>query len=103
MTVSRLDAVGVGGVLAQPASCQPAERVGVTPERAGAEPRALEAEVERVAARFGDGDVPLPPFWGGYRVTPSDFEFWAHRDDRLHDRLRYRSADGVWVLERLAP
>ena len=64
---------------------------------------ALEAEVERVAARFGDGDVPRPPFWGGYRVTPSDFEFWEHRDDRLHDRLRYRSADGRWVLERLSP
>jgi pyridoxamine 5'-phosphate oxidase len=63
----------------------------------------LEAEVERVATRFGDDDVPLPPFWGGYRVVPSDFEFWEHRDDRLHDRLRYRREEGEWVLERLAP
>ena len=61
----------------------------------------LEAEVERLALRFGD-DVPPPSFWGGYRVAPSDFEFWEHRDDRLHDRLRYRIADG-WVVERLAP
>jgi pyridoxamine 5'-phosphate oxidase len=63
----------------------------------------LEAAVERFAARFGDDDVALPPFWGGYRVAPSDFEFWEHRDDRLHDRLRYRREGGSWVLERLAP
>ncbi|MGH8985181.1 MAG: pyridoxamine 5'-phosphate oxidase [Acidimicrobiia bacterium] len=64
----------------------------------------LEAEVERVAARFGDGDVPLPPFWGGYRVTPDAVELWEHRDDRLHDRLRYRrDPAGAWLLERLAP
>ncbi len=64
----------------------------------------LEAEVERVAARFGDGDVPLPPFWGGYRVVPDAIELWEHREDRLHDRLRYRrDAAGAWRLERLAP
>jgi pyridoxamine 5'-phosphate oxidase len=63
----------------------------------------LEAEVARLAARFGDGEVPLPPFWGGYRVAPSDFEFWEHREDRLHDRLRYRKEEGAWALERLAP
>ena len=63
----------------------------------------LEAEVERLTARFGDGEVPLPPFWGGYRVAPSDFELWEHRDDRLHDRLRYTKQAGGWILERLAP
>lgn len=64
----------------------------------------LEAEVERVAARFGDGHVPLPPFWGGYRVVPDAIELWEHREDRLHDRLRYRrAAAGTWMLERLAP
>jgi pyridoxamine 5'-phosphate oxidase len=64
----------------------------------------LEAEVELVVARFGDGDVPLPPFWGGYRVVPEAIELWEHRDDRLHDRLRYRrDAAGAWQLERLAP
>jgi pyridoxamine 5'-phosphate oxidase len=65
---------------------------------------ALEAEVARLAAEFGDGDVPLPPFWGGYRVAPDEFEFWQHRDDRLHDRVRYRpDPKGGWVRARLAP
>jgi pyridoxamine 5'-phosphate oxidase len=64
----------------------------------------LEAEVARVGARFGEGDVPLPPFWGGYRVVPDTIELWEHRDDRLHDRLRYRrDPAGAWMLERLAP
>jgi pyridoxamine 5'-phosphate oxidase len=64
----------------------------------------LERRAAEVAARFGDGDVPLPPFWGGYRVVPEEVEFWQHRDDRLHDRLRYtRRADGSWAIERLQP
>ncbi|HUF85649.1 MAG TPA: pyridoxamine 5'-phosphate oxidase [Acidimicrobiia bacterium] len=63
----------------------------------------LEAEVVRLREQYGDDDVPLPPFWGGYRVTPDEFEFWQHRDDRLHDRVRYRRVAGEWVRERLAP
>lgn len=62
--------------------------------------------------RFGDceqrwpegTEVPLPDFWGGYRVVPDEVEFWQGRPDRLHDRLRYRRArTGGWVLERLSP
>jgi pyridoxamine 5'-phosphate oxidase len=65
---------------------------------------ALEARAHEVAARFGDGEVPRPPTWGGYRVVPDEVEFWQHRDDRLHDRLRYRrQADGTWLVERLQP
>ena len=64
---------------------------------------ALESAAADVAARFGDGDVPLPPFWGGYLVNPDSLEFWQHRDDRLHDRLRYRRLDDHWILERLQP
>jgi pyridoxamine 5'-phosphate oxidase len=65
----------------------------------------LEARADAMAARFGDdGDVPLPEFWGGFRVIPDDIEFWQHRDDRLHDRLVYaRSGDGSWSVERLQP
>jgi pyridoxamine 5'-phosphate oxidase len=66
--------------------------------------QALEDSVARRAEEFGDGEVPLPPHWGGYRVVPETIEFWQHREDRLHDRLRYRrAADGDWVVERLSP
>jgi pyridoxamine 5'-phosphate oxidase len=52
--------------------------------------------------RYGD-DPPRPEDWGGFRIRPASFEFWQHRDDRLHDRLRYRRDGDAWVLERLAP
>jgi len=66
---------------------------------------ALEAAVLAVRDRFGDdGDIALPPFWGGYRVVPDELELWQHRDDRLHDRLEYRRApDGSWAVTRLQP
>jgi pyridoxamine 5'-phosphate oxidase len=64
----------------------------------------LEDEYRRLEAEYADGDVPLPPFWGGYRVTPDTVEFWMGRENRLHDRLRYRRGDrGEWVIERLSP
>jgi pyridoxamine 5'-phosphate oxidase len=48
--------------------------------------------------------VPLPRNWGGYRVIPQTIEFWQHRDNRLHDRIRYtRQPSGAWRIERLAP
>jgi pyridoxamine 5'-phosphate oxidase len=63
---------------------------------------ALEAAERDIEARF-PGDVPRPPFWGGYRLVPTCVEFWQGRLNRLHDRLRYtRHADG-WTIERLAP
>jgi pyridoxamine 5'-phosphate oxidase len=64
---------------------------------------ALDARFEEANARFADGEVPLPPHWGGFRLVPSELEFWQHRENRLHDRLRYRRAGGGWVIERLAP
>ena len=68
---------------------------------------ALEADLERVRERFGaeEGDVPLPPFWGGYRVRPTTIEFWQGRANRLHDRFEYKRVEhaGNWKLERLAP
>jgi pyridoxamine 5'-phosphate oxidase len=64
----------------------------------------LEERADEVAARFAEGDVPLPPFWGGYRVVPDELELWQHQEDRLHDRLLYRRAGtGSWTIERLQP
>jgi pyridoxamine 5'-phosphate oxidase len=64
----------------------------------------LDERVAELAAGHPDGDIPLPPFWGGYRLVPAVVELWQGRPNRLHDRLRYtRSADGGWRIERLAP
>jgi pyridoxamine 5'-phosphate oxidase len=63
---------------------------------------ALEAAVAELAQRYGD-ELPVPDDWGGYRVKPESFEFWQHRDDRLHDRLRYLPEGDGWRIERLAP
>jgi pyridoxamine 5'-phosphate oxidase len=66
----------------------------------------LEQRLRELADQYADRDVPLPPFWGGYRLTPDDFEFWQSRPSRLHDRLRYRrdEDDGSpWRIERLSP
>jgi pyridoxamine 5'-phosphate oxidase len=63
----------------------------------------LEAEVAAVEARFADGDVPLPPHWGGYRVAPERYEFWTHHDDRLHERIVFRRDGAGWARELLSP
>jgi pyridoxamine 5'-phosphate oxidase len=64
----------------------------------------LEARLTEMTERFENGDVQLPPHWGGYRVKPDCMEFWQGRPNRLHDRFRYsRQADGTWLIDRLAP
>jgi pyridoxamine 5'-phosphate oxidase len=64
---------------------------------------ALEKAVAFYAAKYAIGDIPRPPYWKGFRVTPRDFEFWADRPFRLHDRLAFsREAEG-WRKERLYP
>jgi pyridoxamine 5'-phosphate oxidase len=64
---------------------------------------ALEARYAELAAKYAGGPVPLPPFWGGYRVQPDAIEFWQGRKSRLHDRLLYTKRDGAWRRSRLAP
>ena len=65
----------------------------------------LEGDVQEVEARYPDGNVPLPPHWGGYRVVPETIEFWQGRESRLHDRIRYVRESGTktWRIERLSP
>jgi len=63
----------------------------------------LDGRLADVQRRY-PGEVPLPPFWGGYRLTPDSIEFWQGRLHRLHDRFRYgRGTDGAWRIDRLAP
>jgi pyridoxamine 5'-phosphate oxidase len=63
----------------------------------------LEAAVAELEARYGEGDVPRPPVWGGYRLLPELVEFWQGRGDRLHDRLLYSREGDAWRIARLAP
>jgi pyridoxamine 5'-phosphate oxidase len=63
----------------------------------------LEGRVREFDREFAGRDVPRPKNWGGYRLTPNRFEFWQHREDRLHDRVVYQPTANGWTLERQAP
>ena len=66
--------------------------------------QALMQKFAEMKKKFGEGKIPLPSFWGGYRVVPSEIEFWQGRENRLHDRFMYtQQEDGGWAIERLAP
>ncbi|MFA7360278.1 MAG: pyridoxamine 5'-phosphate oxidase [Candidatus Kapaibacterium sp.] len=54
-------------------------------------------------SKFHSKDIPLPPYWGGYKLIPDYFEFWQGRKNRLHDRVRYKLQNSTWVIERLSP
>ena len=63
----------------------------------------LMGQFEAMKAKFAKGEVPLPDFWGGYRVIPNSIEFWQGRENRLHDRFIYEKSGNEWVISRLAP
>lgn len=64
----------------------------------------LEMKLAEMKQKFKEGKVPLPDFWGGYRIVPESFEFWQGRKSRLHDRLLYTpNESGDWKIERMAP
>lgn len=64
----------------------------------------LERRLSELAREYEGAELPVPEGWGGFRLAPHTFEFWQHRDDRLHDRLRYTAqAHETWRLQRLAP
>ena len=64
----------------------------------------LESKYQELKRKFAQGDIPVPTFWGGYRIRPERFEFWQGGRDRLHDRFEYLpAAEGQWKVQRLAP
>ena len=65
--------------------------------------QALEMQFEQIKYRFAEGEIPLPDFWGGYRVVPSEIEFWQGGENRLHDRFTYRLDGDNWHISRLSP
>lgn len=63
----------------------------------------LEKKFDEFSQKYADGDIPLPPFWGGFRIEPDRFEFWQGRRSRLHDRICYEFLDQDWRIKRLSP
>lgn len=63
----------------------------------------LDENVIKYQQQFNEGDIPRPPYWGGYVVKPAVIEFWQGRPSRLHDRLQYTLSNDNWLIERLAP
>jgi len=63
----------------------------------------LEKKLDEMKRKFQDGKVPLPEFWGGYRVIPTEVEFWQGRPNRLHDRFKYTLGENGWSVDRYAP
>ena len=61
-------------------------------------------KLEEMKRKFSDREIPLPDFWGGYRIKPKTFEFWQGRPNRLHDRFRYfKQGNDSWIIDRIAP
>ncbi len=61
------------------------------------------ARLDKLKERFAKGEIPMPDFWGGYRIVPEKIEFWQGRENRLHDRFEYYRSEGEWEVRRLAP
>lgn len=65
--------------------------------------KSLEEKFSEMKNRFGEDNIPLPDFWGGFRLIPKEFEFWQGRVNRLHDRIVYQKKNDAWKIVRLAP
>ena len=65
--------------------------------------QALETQFAQIKQKFAKGEIPLPDFWGGYRVVPEEIEFWQGGESRLHDRFYFKRDDDEWSIARLSP
>ena len=65
--------------------------------------KVLMARLDKLKERFAKGEIPMPDFWGGYRIVPEKIEFWQGRENRLHDRFEYYESESEWNVRRLAP
>ena len=65
--------------------------------------QALETQFAQIKQKFAKGEIPLPDFWGGYRVVPEEIEFWQGGESRLHDRFCFKRDDDEWNIARLSP
>lgn len=74
------------------------EQSSIIPDR-----KFLDAKFDELKKKFGDDKIPLPDYWGGYRLIPNYFEFWQGRESRLHDRICYKKIESGWEIFRLAP
>ena len=102
--VERVSAADVGCVLRDSAARRAARRARLEPERAARLTRGVGGAARRGRERARRRPVPRPPTWGGFLLEPAAWEFWQHRDSRLHDRFRYeRERAGGWRIERLVP
>ena len=63
----------------------------------------LESQFAKMKEKFAKGDIPLPDFWGGYRIVPEEIQFWQGGENRLHDRFQYLRGEQGWQISRLAP
>jgi hypothetical protein len=80
---------GVRRLLCLAPARQPAGCLGLGAKSGDRESRNADAQLADVSARFGEGEIPRPPHWGGYRLVPTAWEFWQGGENRLHDRFRY--------------
>ena len=101
---ARISVVEVATLLSYPGRARAASPPGCRIRaRSSSARHILEAKFDELVRKFGQGEIPLPSFWGGFRVAPKTIEFWQGGRNRLHDRFLYSRADSGWRIDRLAP